>query len=187
MKAATTRIVGQQTSPNALATLQVSVLDATSGKSILGAEVKLVTGTNPLLGGQDFAAVQRQLLGSKGLLAPPTPNVRTLNTDGTGSSVFHNIEPGSYRISASADGYLDGEYGSAIVGKAGTVLSVATGANAVELRLTPAASVEGVVTTTEARAVPGLPVYLVRPSFVPDGYKLIAVKQTASDGTGRFK
>jgi len=192
----------QQEQPSAQLTLEVYVVDAISGAPISDATVDIVEGPNSLA--NNFDLYELGVDAYRGSTTPPQnislPPIstkvglaygprkfRSLDTDKLGRSVFYNIPDGYYRLVAAAKGYIREEYGAAAVGKSGRVLNVPHEAKTAVLRLTPAAEIEGNVTSVDELPVPNFSVYLLRPIFTSDGLRdFVAIRKTTTDPTGRF-
>jgi len=104
-------------------------------------------------------------------LARLAPAVSVL-TDSLGRFVIGDVEPGTYRIAFSANGYVRQEYLQRAFPGNGAPVTVTAGQNLKDLveSLTPAAAISGSIFDVDKRPLVGVPVQLMRYMYDSDGF-----------------
>jgi Carboxypeptidase regulatory-like domain len=160
------------------------VVSSTTNKPIAGAQVssfKLPDRPPGVTGG----VIVSQLGG--GPLDRPTAT-----TDTSGHFVFSNVDPGTYQISATAEGYAQQQFAPAANGQTGmnTSVTVAAGqaANNVVLHLTPGGTISGRVNGGSGEPLVGMDVQLVRSTYQVDGRRnLLQVGTVQTNDRGEYR
>lgn len=106
----------------------------------------------------------------------------TFTTEGTGKFVFRNLPPGRYRLFATRDGYVRGEYGQRSVNRQGTPIALGDRQEMkdVTLGLTPTGVIAGRVYDRYGDAVVNANVQALKYSYGSgDGRRTLTVVQSA--------
>ena len=112
---------------------------------------------------------------SDGLVEP-----RTATTNDEGRFEFRDLPAGRFTIDVQKPGYLSGSYGAARPGRAGSAVSVADGARAVDLtiRMSRGAAIMGTVRDQRGRPIVGVNVSALR-----FGYSLFGERTLSTFGS----
>ncbi len=96
--------------------------------------------------------------------APEALPVEPVVTDVQGHFVFPELQPGSYRLSVAANGYVRQEYGQRIFPGQGVLLNLAAGQaiRGLVVRLTQTGNVSGRITDINGQLAVGAPVQLLK-------------------------
>jgi uncharacterized protein (DUF2141 family) len=110
--------------------------------------------------------------------SPGTTTVRVtsaVSTDSTGSFTITGIGPGTYRLSASHNGFIPAEYGARGPNKSGTPMVLAAGQKSTGLLVTlyPHGVISGRVLDEDGEPVPNAEVQVSRLQYM-QGHKLLA-------------
>lgn len=149
-----------QTQPQPTGLILGQVVDAGTGQPIAGAIVTL-SGATPLMNGQPLPPeVQLAIEQSGGVIGGGT---RVL-TGPQGQFVFHSLKKGSYRLAASAPGYVPGSYGQRRVNGASKPIELDEGEHVgdASIKLWKYASISGRITDDEGEPAVGLGVRVLR-------------------------
>ncbi|MBI2149229.1 MAG: carboxypeptidase regulatory-like domain-containing protein [Acidobacteria bacterium] len=109
-------------------------------------------------------------------------NSQTFTTDGTGKFVFRNLQPGRYRLFATRDGYVRGEYGQKSGNRQGTPIALGDlqEMKDVALGLTPTGAIAGRVYDRYGDPVVNANVQALKYSHgTGDGRRTLTVIQSA--------
>jgi 5-hydroxyisourate hydrolase-like protein (transthyretin family) len=117
-------------------------------------------------------------------------NLPSATTDNQGRYSLKDLEPGNYRVTFAANGYVKQDYGQrAFVGQ-GTTLVVSANQNLkdINMAMTAAGNVSGRLRDSSGMPAPGVPVQLFRASYNTTGQKgFQAVESDKSDDRGEFR
>jgi 5-hydroxyisourate hydrolase-like protein (transthyretin family) len=129
--------------------------------TITGSVVKAATG-EPLPGAQ--------LLLTR-VSAPNAGLIPAAKSDEQGNFVFMDIPAGSYRITATRNGYSQQQYGQRFTGRAGTVVTVGAGQQLKDIafRMNAAGTISGRVTDVKGEPLPGVSVQALRSTYDVSG------------------
>jgi hypothetical protein len=166
-------LFGQQVLvPVPKATVEGTVLRAASGEPLTGAQITLVRAGGPT--GAQLVAT--------GL--PPAV------TNGQGQFQLKNIDPGTYRLYATRNGYARQEYAQKSLSGLGTVLTITPGQTLknVVFRLTPAATITGRISSPDGEPMTGTTVLLLRVAYDSTGKRTMRpVSATRTDDRGEYR
>jgi len=176
--------------------IQGVVVNAVTNKPIAGAQV---TGTRipsppvpPTAGGQVLTGVITGVVG--GIVGGGQANQLTpAKTDANGQFVFHDLEPGTYLLRATAEGYAQQDYSNrpnASTGNSSSInLTSGQSASGTVLHLTPGGTVSGRVTGPNGEPLVNIEVSLLRSMYNADGVRTFqqsATVQTNDRGEYRM-
>ena len=103
--------------------------------------------------------------------------VAPAKTDKNGNFAFRDLEPGTYQLRATADGYAQQEYGPQPAGRTSLFATVNLGdgeaAKGTVFRLTPGGTVSGRVTGSSGEPLVNIEVSLYRSGYDPNGRKTL--------------
>jgi protocatechuate 3,4-dioxygenase beta subunit len=162
----------QGTAPAPKATIEGTVLRAGSGEPLAGAQITMVRAAGP---------TGAQLLAT-GL--PPAV------TDRQGQFQLKNIDPGTYRMYATRNGYARQEYAQKSLSGLGSVLTITPGQSLknVVFRLTPAATVTGRISSPDGEPMTGTTVLLLRVAYDSTGKRTQRpVSAVRTDDRGEYR
>jgi len=116
----------------------------------------------------------------QGTAAPRSGVIQPITTGADGKFSFKDLNAGSYRLAATANGFARQEYGQRTPTGQGRLLFVASGQTLKDanVRLLPSGVVSGRVFDENGQPATGAPVQLIRPVYAPAGRNL----QTAGTG-----
>ncbi|HEX5000181.1 MAG TPA: carboxypeptidase-like regulatory domain-containing protein, partial [Terriglobia bacterium] len=113
---------------------------------------------------------------------------RTAQTDNTGQYSFTNIEPGEYRVSASADGFLTQEYGQQVFDGPGTPVTVTPGGYVtVDFQLVTGGVVAGTVSDQDGYPLSGAQVQVYSTEYRNGQRALVAGKTAQTNDIGEYR
>jgi|KBSSwiStaDraftv2_1062776.scaffolds.fasta_scaffold00773_19 hypothetical protein len=164
--------LAQGTAPPPKATVEGTVLRAESGEPLAGAQITMMRATGP---------TGAQLLAT-GLL----PAV----TDAQGYFQLKSVDPGTYRMYATRNGYARQEYAQKTLLGLGTVLTITPGQSlkGVVFRLTPAAIITGRISSPNGEPMTGTTVLLLRVAYDSTGKRTMRpVSATRTDDRGEYR
>jgi protocatechuate 3,4-dioxygenase beta subunit len=122
------------------------------------------------------AAAGGVIVGTNGPLSQIV-QVAPAKTDKNGNFAFRDLEPGTYQLRATADGYAQQEYGPQPAGRttlfATVNLSDGEAAKGTVFRLTPGGTVSGRVTGSSGEPLVNIEVSLYRSAYDPNGRKTL--------------
>jgi hypothetical protein len=168
------------------ATIEGTVVRGDSGEPIAGAQVTLTSAPiAPLAGGGAFGGIVQSALA----VPPPVGAVQPVTTGPDGKFVFKDLAAGSYRIAATANGFVRTEYGQRALNGQGRPAFVTAGQtlNGVVLRMTPTGTISGRVFDENGQAAIGAPVQLLRVLYSVLGKNLQTVGTGAADDRGDYR
>jgi hypothetical protein len=184
------------------ATLEVSVIDSTSGEPISNAQIVLIAGGGalPNLETSDPSAPTnsnpRRLEGTTTIRAGAIPasvagrTAISRTTESNGKAIFAGVIPDFYRLLVLASGFVTQEYGKAIGSTSGAPLGFASNENkTIQLRLHRSSTIKGTIGnvgggTLQAAA----PVYLVLPVINENNQRDLQLdRATVTNPQGEFQ
>ena len=159
-----------QTNPNDLCALEGRVVDAATGEPVRKASL--------VLNRTDAAR------SASGL-----PQSFSTSSDASGGFAMKNLEPGSYRLRASRNGFVTTEYGARRASSAGTVLSLRRGQQMkdVEIRLTPHGVVTGRILDEDGEPVASASTQLLKLQYVNGKKQLTATGAGTTNDLGEYR
>jgi protocatechuate 3,4-dioxygenase beta subunit len=162
-------------------TLAGRIIDEDTGNPIAGAAVYYSYGTNLIQPDELslFAGAPRR----------PSRNATGTTTDSEGRFHLQRIPPGSYRLLATAPGYVSREYGQVSLRRPGALISVGPAdLKDLSIPLSRNSAVRGRVVNAQGIALEGITVGLARPAYTEDGARVVeAITNTRSDANGEFR
>jgi hypothetical protein len=104
-----------------------------------------------------------------------------VRTDDQGKFLLPDVPPGSYRISATRNGYAQQQYGQRSYGRPGTVINIQPGKEIKDIafRLIPAGTIVGRVTDQKGEPLPGVSVQALRSTYNSTGKQQLQPVATA--------
>jgi hypothetical protein len=172
-----------QERPEPNASIEGSVVDAQSGAPIENARIALYAGED---------SIRRWSPISSRLMTPsigPEPILETRAGAG-GRFALRNIEPGAYRLEFQRNGYVRQEYGQRASGVAGVPIRLTSGQSlsGIVARMVPTASVTGRIRDVRERPIAGVPVQLMRLTYLQDGSReLLKAASAWTDDRGEYR
>jgi len=165
-----------------------SVVKAASGEVLAGAQVMLTSvGNAPAAPGSLETTAAPASRGANAT-APGQPQQRQdpviipiVKTDDQGKFLVSDIPAGSYRVSATRNGYAQQQFGQRSIGRPGTVITVSAGQQVKDIafRLIPAGTIAGRVTDTKGEPLPGVTVQALRSTYDSTGKRSLRPMGTA--------
>lgn len=159
-------VATQASDQNRPTALEGVVLEHATGNPIAGAKVKLSVAD-----------------GSTGV-----ESIQTAGADG--KFAFRNVQPGSYRLSASSNGFVTQQYGALLPGGPGRVIAAAAGGvSNLAISLTKAATVSGHARNADGAPLAGVRIELLRRVWTADGFEVfdsVGVAKTNDLGAYRI-
>jgi hypothetical protein len=116
--------------------------------------------------------------------------IPVVSSDSRGEFVISNLEPGSYRMSISCNGYVRQEYGQIAFLGLGAVLTLSADSmsKSVPIFLTPTGNVGGTLRDTSGAPIVGVPVQLMRRSYNERGQRFFqSVGTTRTNDRGEYR
>lgn len=113
----------------------------------------------------------------------------SVTTDAAGKFLFSGLDAGSYRLTATRNGYSRAEYGQRTPGRAGTILAVGPGQRLADLSVTlyPAATITGRVLDQDGEPVVNANVQALRSVFREGERTLENVQQARTNDLGEYR
>ena len=168
-----------QPAPPPTGFLEGIVIRADNGDALAKAQITLTRVTPPPAPGQAPAAA----------LTPPPPITPVL-TDASGKFAIKDLEPGTYRLSASKNGFVRFEYGARTTGSTGAPVTLTAGQSMkdISFRLVATAAVSGRVRTASGEPGMALTVQLLRTAYNVQGQRTFqAVSSGRTDDRGEYR
>jgi hypothetical protein len=187
----------QQQPPAQKSSISGSVVKAANGEALAGTQIMLTpvgsapnrvaleTSTAP--GGRGDSSSSQVQLAQQQVNPLIIPIVKT---DGQGKFIVPDIPAGSYRISATRNGYAQQQFGQRSYGRPGTVVNVRAGQQVQDItfRLTPAATIAGRVTDPNGEPLPGVTVQALRSTYDATGKRqLQPVGNAKTNDLGEYR
>jgi hypothetical protein len=152
------------------------------------------TGTARIAGRVIDAITKRPVRGARMLLVP-LDGVALTNwkrTDAQGRFEYTQLEARRYRLTASADGLVQMEYGQKKPGEGGLAIQVKTGEDFnADMALPHAGAIEGVLFDEFGEGAPGVFVQVARRQFVAGRHRLMPIGRQqhsqTTDDRGRYR
>ena len=150
--------------PQGAASVGGIVVKMGSGEPIAGARVEL----HPE---RDIPAAERR--------PEVRPEVYTVTTSRDGKFLFDKVEPAAYRLFATRNDYIPGEFGQRTSTMQGIPLEIAAGQKrqGIQLAMTPAGSISGRIYDRDGEPVGKAQVLALRPIY-RDGRRTLTIVQT---------
>src|SRR5688572_27188056 len=183
--------LSQQATQPTSASIEGTVTRLDTGAPVAGAQVTL-TVLNPLAAalqaGADPATVLAMQAAQPVQQTPP-PQIPPVITDSEGKFAFKNLNGGSYRVAAVANGFVRQEYGQRSLNGQGIPMALVANQamKDVSLRLTPAGTVSGRILDENGQPALGIPIQLMRPAYNVNGRVYQAVGTTGADDRGQYR
>jgi hypothetical protein len=187
----------QQPVPPAKGSISGSVVKAANGEALAGAQIMLTrVGNAPNAVTIETSATP----GGRGAnVAPPNQQAQQrqdpviipiVKTDDQGKFVVSEIPAGTYRVSATRNGYAQQQFGQRSFGRPGTVINVRAGQQVQDIafRLTPAATIAGRVIDPNGEPLPGVTVQALRSTYDATGKRqLQPVGNAKTNDLGEYR
>lgn len=156
--------------PGDLCSLEGRVLDAVSGDPVKKASVTLTS-----------AAASPTAVG--------LPQQFSTSSDAAGRFAMKDLEPGSYRLQVTRNGYVPAQYGERGPSKPGTELTLSRAQQPKDLvvRMTPHGVVSGRVLDTDGDPVAATMVQLLRPSYAGGKKQLTTGGAAQTNDLGEYR
>jgi len=157
-----------------LCSMDGRVLDALTGEPLKKASLKLTPSNakSALAGG-----------------AIVLPQVFTTSTDASGRYAMKDLDPGTYRLQVTRNGYVPGEYGARGPSKPGMDLTLARGQQArdVVVKLTPQGVISGRVVDEDGDPVASTTVQLLTPGYSGGKKQLSTAGSATTNDLGEYR
>ncbi len=113
----------------------------------------------------------------------------TTTTDVKGKFKLIDLEPGQYRLLGKRNGYLEMYYGARRPEGKATLITLAPGQQAQELRfkLTPFSVIAGTVRESDGEPLTGAWITLLRREYYPEGSQWVRISNTQTDDLGQYR
>jgi len=175
------------------------VLNALNGQPIAGAQVSAAPGPGAL------TASVGGVLGAGGIVnAPPgatiirattsagaiPPAGPVITTGNDGKFSFTDLNPGTYRISVSANGYAPQQYGQRAPNTVGTPITITAAGeqiNSIVIALSPAAALTGRITDENGQPAVDVPVQLLHVLYNLQGKVFQAITTSTANDRGEYR
>lgn len=178
------------------ASIEGVVVHTVTGEPVEGVRVVLTKDTPAVSTGELLTslsgtdAVRATGTGTLNIKPPVPPAVPPLASDEKGKFSFGGLDPGSYRLTFSRNGYVRQQYGQRSLSGQGTSFYLAAGQTLkdVKIRLTPTGTISGRVLNESSQPMAQVPVQLVRNSYNSVGQKTLqTVSGTMTDDRGEYR
>lgn len=170
---------GTQQSQVPAASIEGIVLRADSTDPVAKAQVLLTRQISPPAPGANPATPVTPL--------PPVPPVIT---DASGKFSFKDLEPGTYRLAVTKNGFVRSEYGARTTGSTGAPINLPAGQSMkdISFRLVATAAVSGRVRTSSGEPGAAMNVQLMRAAYNVQGQRTFqAVSSGRTDDRGEYR
>jgi hypothetical protein len=181
----TAKALPQQPSANGV--IEGTVVRADNGEAINGAQVTLTAMGVPAAA--PAAAGGVIVFTEIGQAAPARPGaIPPVTTTADGKFSFNNLAAGTYRLTATANGFVATQYGQRTATSQGRPLYVIAGQTLqAGLRMTPTGTASGRVFDENGQPATGAPVQLLRAVYNIQGRNYQAIGTSAVDDRGDFR
>ena len=166
--------------------IQGIVVRSDTSQPIANAQVAL----SSVLEAERIAGLDAQIATGNTAVAPRPDQIAPVTTGTDGTFSFKDLQPGAYRLMATANGFVRQEYGQRALYGQGRVLYLAAGQafRDATVRLTPTGTVSGRVYDEMGQPATGATVQLLRAVFNAGGNRNYGVvKNTAVDDRGDYR
>jgi hypothetical protein len=181
--AITIQALPQQAPAAGTGIIEGAVVRADNGRPIVGAQVQLSIAPIAQAGAaRSLALAEATAAQRPGMLQPVV-------TGADGKFTFKDILAGSYRVAATADGFVRQEYGQLTTNGQGRPVFVIAGQalKDISVRLIATATVSGRVLDETGQPATGAPVQLLRPVYSAQGRNLQSVGFASVDDRGDYR
>jgi 5-hydroxyisourate hydrolase-like protein (transthyretin family) len=163
------------------------IVRADSGEPISGAQVTLSSSGAGVVGGVLGAISFGEA--PAGLPAPQAPGTQSVTTSADGKFAFRDLNAGTYRIAASANGFVRQEYGQKTAYGQGRPVFVAVNQTVTDasIRLLATGSLSGRVFDENGQPATGAAVQLLRSVQNVQGQSLQSAGAAAADDRGNYR
>jgi len=162
-----------------MASIEGIVLRADNGDTISKAQVTLSRQIAPPVPGQNPATP----------ITPP-PQIPPVMTDASGKFLFKDLEPGTYRLSATKNGFVRFDYGARTTGGTGAQFNLAAGQSMkdISFRLVNTGVVSGRVRTSSGEPGAALNIQLMKSAYNVQGQRTFqSVSSGRTDDRGDYR
>jgi sarcosine oxidase gamma subunit len=170
---------GTQQSQPPKASIEGSVLRADNGEPIAKVQLTLSRMVPPPQPGQTPATP-----------VTPPPQIPPVMTDAAGKFSFVDLEPGSYRLVATKNGFVRHDYGARTTGGTGAPFDLPAGRSMkdVSFKLVQTAVISGRVRTSSGEVGAGLNIQLMRSVYNQTGQRTLqAMSSGRTDDRGEYR
>ena len=170
---------GTQQSQVPTASMEGIVLLADSGDPVAKAQVILTRTVPPPAPGANPATP-----------VTPPPTIPPVITDASGKFSFKDLEPGTYRLAVTKNGFVRNEYGSRTTGTSGAPITLPAGQSMkdISFRLVATAAVSGRIRTSSGEPGAAMNIQLLRAAYNVQGQRAFqAVSSGRTDDRGDYR
>ena len=187
--------------------IEGTVVRSDTGEPVVGAQVNLASvnmampGAPSVVGSVlDSAGVVREIVGPVGaavsevlngaiIAGSRPPNFPPVTTGADGKFSFKDLNAGSYRVAATANGSVRTEYGQRFPNSQGRVIFISAGQTVKDaaIRLIATGTVSGRVYDDNGQPATGVPVQLLRATYNPQGRTYQSVGTGSADDRGDYR
>jgi beta-lactamase regulating signal transducer with metallopeptidase domain/protocatechuate 3,4-dioxygenase beta subunit len=183
----------QNSSPTAKSSIQGMVLSAATGEPIADAQLTIL----PAAIVADYTRLTEQIIldekaFAEGYRAGTQISARNplATTDAQGRFTIENLDAGSYRLSVVAGGFVRQEYGQRFPEASGSLITTSAGqaTKDIVIRMTPTATISGIVRNGRGKPAIDVPVQLLKASFNFMGQRVTqVVASSRTDDRGEYR
>jgi protocatechuate 3,4-dioxygenase beta subunit len=183
----------QDSPTKAKSSIQGVVLSTGSGEPIADAQLTLI----PAAVVADYTKLTGQIILDERAFAEGYrfgTQISTQNplptTDAQGRFTLENLDPGSYRVSVVAGGYVRQEYGQRFPGASGSLITIVAGQSVkdIVIRMTPTATISGIVRNGRGKPAIDVPVQLLKATYNYMGQRVTqVVASSRTDDRGEYR
>jgi beta-lactamase regulating signal transducer with metallopeptidase domain len=183
----------QITAQNSQAKVRIEgvVMNANSGEPIEGAHLTFAPVKTFAVTNAAAAVIADQEAFARGYLAGGQAlGLPSIATDSQGRFIADDLDPGSYRISVAAGGFVHQEYGQRSSDGPGLTLTLDSGKSIRDLsiRMIPASNISGLIRNDRGRPVVDVPVQLLKATYNATGQRVTQVVGLArTDDRGLYR